>query len=70
MAEILQGRTAISIHTPQVGRDKSQRLRRLGVFISIHTPQVGRDRKQANPRLLKIYFNPHAPGGARHQYIG
>ena len=34
--------------------------------ISIHTPQVGRDARCRSLPFQMQYFNPHAPGGARH----
>lgn len=36
---------------------------------SIHTPRVGRDCSRIHRRTTNLYFNPHAPGGARHQTV-
>ena len=59
----------ISIHTPQVGRDgRLCCARRCFYHISIHTPQVGRDTLYWRDTYSGVYFNPHAPGGAR-QYV-
>ena len=59
-------RGAISIHTPQAGRDLAEIARRTTYNgISIHTPQAGRDRPKSPTFCREIYFNSHAPSGAR-----
>ena len=58
-------RKRISIHTPRVGRDDNLVAIVSRLFISIHTPRVGRDARAASSLSAIIYFNPHAPRGAR-----
>ena len=41
------------------------KCRRSALDISIHTPQVGRDPCERKWFKRMVYFNPHAPGGAR-----
>ena len=57
----------ISIHAPRVGRDgMHSRYRGQAPCISIHAPRVGRDERLLKRCVVRCYFNPRAPCGARH----
>ena len=55
----------ISIHTPQAGRDMEFENPLPFQSISIHTPQAGRDQRNLDSLSSHLYFNSHAPSGAR-----
>ena len=58
-------RMSISIHSPLAGRDPADAVVAGAGKISIHSPLAGRDGLVVDVDVVRGYFNPLAPRGAR-----
>ena len=56
---------SISIHSPLAGRDPADAVVAGAGKISIHSPLAGRDGLVVDVDVVRGYFNPLAPRGAR-----
>ena len=62
-------KTAISIHAPRGGSDRSSTPRYRCSVISIHAPRGGSDNRSGADQDAALHFNPRSPWGERPPFV-